>query len=116
MPATVLFIIIKPLYMINFLHAFKRLLLLVMLLFTAYLTYAQKISITGKVTDEKGAGLANASVLVQGTSNGVTTNSEGAFSIAVPGKDAVLLVSYVGLRTQEITVGNNTTINVQLSA
>jgi iron complex outermembrane receptor protein len=87
-----------------------------MLLLAMHFAYAQKIDITGKVTDEKGANLPNASVLVKGTSNGVTTGNDGSFSISVPGTDAVLVVSYVGLRTQEITVGNNTTINVQLSS
>ncbi len=80
-----------------------------------HFSYSQKIAVTGKISDEKGAGLPNASVLVKGTSNGVTTGSDGSFSISVPGADAVLVVSYVGLRTQEITVGSNNVVNVQLS-
>ena len=102
--------------MINSLPAFKRSWLLLMFLACFHFSYSQKIAITGKITDEKGAGLPNASVLVKGTSNGVTTGTDGSFSISVPGADAVLVVSYVGLRTQEITVGNNTSINVQLSS
>ena len=102
--------------MANLLHKLKSSWLLLMLLLAMHVAYAQKVDITGKVTDEKGANLPNASVLVKGTSNGVTTGNDGSFSISVPGTDAVLVVSYVGLRTQEITVGNNATINVQLSS
>ena len=105
----------KTLHMANSVHKSKKSWLLFMMLLGMHFSYAQK-SITGKITDEKGAGLPNASVLVKGTSNGVTTGNDGNFTISVPGSDAVLVVSYVGLRTQEITVGTNTTINVQLSS
>ncbi|HEX5154207.1 MAG TPA: SusC/RagA family TonB-linked outer membrane protein [Parafilimonas sp.] len=101
--------------MVNPLRKFKKSWLVLMMFLGMHFSYAQK-SITGKVTDEKGAGLPNASVLVKGTSNGVTTGTDGGFTISVPGSDAVLVVSYVGLRTQEITVGTNATINVQLSS
>ena len=101
--------------MMNSLLACKRLLLLLVLLFTIHFTYAQRATVTGKVTDEKGAPLPNVSVLVKGTSNGVTTGVDGNYSIAVPNKEAVLIFSFVGLRTQEITVGDNTALNVQMS-
>jgi hypothetical protein len=62
----------KTLHMANSVHKSKKSWLLFMMLLGMHFSYAQK-SITGKITDEKGAGLPNASVLVKGTSNGVTT-------------------------------------------
>ena len=69
--------------------------------------------IEGVVTDEGGKPLTGVSVQVNGTSLGVITNASGRFSLTVP-DDAVLSVSFVGYETQEITVGSQTNINVQL--
>ena len=91
--------------------------MLFMLLFAVQVTYAQKTTVTGQVTDQLGgAPLANVSVVVKGTTNGVTTGTDGNFSIAVPNKNAVLVFTYVGYNVKEITVGNNTNINVQMSS
>lgn len=69
--------------------------------------------ISGRVTDEKGAGLPGVSILVVGTTTGTSTNSEGQFTLDVPA-GAVLAFSYVGYVTQNVTVGSEATINVQL--
>ena len=61
--------------------------------------------VTGTVVDSKGEPLIGASVVVKGTSRGVSTDAEGKFAINVqPG--SVLMISYVGEKTQEVTVGN----------
>lgn len=60
------------------------------------------ITVTGKVVDEKGTGLPGASVMVKNTSVGTATNAEGAFSFKVP-RGALLVVSYIGYKSQEIT-------------
>src|SRR4051794_15269243 len=100
-------------HMTNILLTCKRLLLLLMLLFAVHITYAQTTTVTGKVTDQStGNPLPNVTVLVKGTSKGATSGVDGSFSIAAAGKDAVLVFSYVGYREQEITVGDNSTINV----
>ena len=102
--------------MTNSLLTCKRLLLLLMLLFAVQFIHAQTTAVTGKVTDQlSGKPLPNVSVLVKGTSKGATTGADGSFSLAVTDKNPVLVFSYVGYREQEITVGNNSTINVQLS-
>ena len=75
---------------------------------------AQNITVTGTVTDQSGETLPGASVVVRGTTLGVISGSDGRFSINVPDRDAVLVFSSVGFTTQEITVGNQTTINVTL--
>lgn len=93
----------------------RRLLLFMlgMLLFSAQLL-AQNRTITGKVTDEKGDGVPNASVTVKGTTIGTTTGNDGSFSLSVPADARVLVISSIGLLTQEVTIGNQTSFNVTL--
>ena len=68
---------------------------------------------TGKVTDgATGEALPGTSVNVEGTTMGAITDYNGEFAITVPSEDAVLLFSFVGYETQEITVGSQRTINV----
>lgn len=74
------------------------------------------ILITGKVTDETGESLPGANVVEKGTTNGVITDFEGNFSLRVPDESTVLLISYVGYVTQEVVVGNQTRIDIQLVA
>jgi TonB-linked SusC/RagA family outer membrane protein len=77
---------------------------------------AQRITITGKVTNQTdNQPLSGATVVVKGGTETAVVNASGVYSISVPSKDAVLVFSHVGYGTQEITVGNNTTIDVQLS-
>ncbi|WP_205943239.1 SusC/RagA family TonB-linked outer membrane protein [Pedobacter frigoris] len=73
----------------------------------------QNIQLSGKVTDESGLGVPNASVVVKGTKNGASTNSNGIFNISA-NKGDVLVITYTGYLPQEVTVGNQTTINVKL--
>jgi len=75
----------------------------------------QQIAITGTVTDELGDPLPGVNVLIKGTTQGTTTNEKGVFSLSVPNSSAVLIISYIGYATSEITVGNQRTINVTLS-
>lgn len=71
--------------------------------------------IQGKVTDtETGEPLIGASVLVQGTSSGTVTDLDGNFSVAAKPGD-ILEISYTGYSTQEIEVGSETVIDIQLS-
>lgn len=79
------------------------------------LVMAQEKTVTGTVTDgATGQTLPGANVSVQGTSTGTTTNMNGEYEITVPGPDAVLVFSFVGYLTQEVEVGDQTTINVTL--
>lgn len=71
-------------------------------------------SISGKVTDSSGVPLPGVTVLVKGTAQGTTTDSNGNYSLPnVPGT-ATLLFSFVGMKNQEFVVGSKTTINVSL--
>jgi TonB-linked SusC/RagA family outer membrane protein len=80
---------------------------------------AQKVdlSVRGRVTDAaSGEGLPGVSVLLKGTQRGTTSDGEGNYALTVPDEAAVLVFSYVGYQTQEVTVGNQTQLNVGLSA
>ncbi len=96
-----------------FLHLKAYLLLVMMFLSFGAIAQNQK-QISGIVKDNKGAFLSNVSVVVKGSTNGVTTDDNGKFSISVPGSNSVLIISYVGFAEQEITVGEQTAINVNL--
>jgi len=78
--------------------------------------FAPDLKVTGKVTDEKSSPLSNVSIVVKGTSKGVTSDLNGNFSITVPDNNAVLVVSYVGYKTKEVPVGGQTNLTVTLAA
>ncbi len=88
---------------------------LYIVLFSCIGAWAQS-NITGKVTDEKGAGLSGVSILLKGTSTGAGTDANGNFSIPVPNAKGTLVVSSVGFSTQEIPVNNRGTVNVTLAS
>ncbi|MCO6359609.1 SusC/RagA family TonB-linked outer membrane protein [Roseivirga pacifica] len=93
----------------------KRVLLTTLMsVLVCVLTQAQERTISGTVTDETGLGLPGVNVLLKGTVQGVPTNADGTYRISVPGDDAVLVYRFLGYTTQEITVGSQTTINVQM--
>ncbi len=73
----------------------------------------EQARVTGKVTDENGEPLPGAAIIEKGTTNGTVTDVDGNFSLAVP-KGAILLVSFVGYSAQEITVGDQLEIYIQL--
>lgn len=75
----------------------------------------QQTHIRGTVTDAAGVPLAGATVVEKGTANGVSADFDGIYSIRVSQSDAVLVFSFVGYQTQEISVNNQTTLNVQLN-
>ena len=77
-------------------------------------SFAQK-SVSGTVSDSAGVPLPGATVVVDGTSNGVTTDFDGVYSISANEGD-VLSISYVGFTTQKVTVGASATLNVTLAA
>lgn len=69
--------------------------------------------VTGRITDAKGEGLPGVTVLVKGTSKGVSTDGNGNFSLDVP-DNATLVISSVGYTSQEVAVANRSTINITL--
>lgn len=74
----------------------------------------QKKSLSGKVTDASGATLPGVSVVLKGTTLGVITDNNGFYSIANVPENASLVFTFVGMKSQEVKVGNQTTINIKL--
>lgn len=72
------------------------------------------IDIQGRVTDENNMPLAGASVKLKGTSMGTSTDADGSFSLQLPSDGGVLVISYVGYQTTEITVSKAGSIAVRL--
>lgn len=74
-------------------------------------------NITGRVADESGTAIPNASITVKETNIGTTTNEEGRFTLSVPVGSNVLVVSSIGFTTQEVNIGsqNNLQIILKLS-
>ncbi len=92
----------------------KILLSLITVLSICSLAYAQNKQVTGTVTDASGEPIIGASVVVDGTSTGTTTDLDGQFSLAVPA-NATLSISYVGYTTQQVNVAGKTNVNVVLA-
>jgi TonB-linked SusC/RagA family outer membrane protein len=72
-----------------------------------------EIKVSGRITDESGIPLPGASVRVKGTSQGVSANTNGEYTITVP-DDAVLIFSFVGYEERQVSVSGQATINVSL--
>ncbi|KKL95978.1 hypothetical protein LCGC14_1849050, partial [marine sediment metagenome] len=81
------------------------------LIFSLYLAQANandsnpiiQQQVSGLITDAEGVPLAGANILEKGTTNGTQTDFDGNFSLEV-GDDAVLVVSYIGFATKEVSV------------
>ena len=73
----------------------------------------QAQSVSGTVTDDNGVPLPGATVLVEGTSNGVSTDFDGNYSINASSGDT-LVFSFVGYSNQSVVVGSSATVNVSL--
>ncbi|MDT0551834.1 SusC/RagA family TonB-linked outer membrane protein [Urechidicola vernalis] len=91
----------------------KKYIYLVAILFSC-IGFAQN-SITGVVTDADGQPLPGAGVQIKGSTTGAMTDFDGNYTISAQSAD-VLVISMIGMVTQNITVGNQSVINVSLSA
>ncbi len=90
-----------------------RCLLFLAFIFTSISMNAQGRTIIGKVTDDTGGPLPGVNVIVKSTEKGTQTDFDGNYSINATSTD-VLVFSYVGFKTQEISVGSKNSINVRL--
>ncbi|WP_071843096.1 SusC/RagA family TonB-linked outer membrane protein [Pontibacter korlensis] len=73
------------------------------------------VTVTGQVTDENGSGLPGVTVVLQGTTRGTSSDANGNYSLSVPGGGGTLVFSFVGYKTQEVQIGNRSTVNVSLA-
>ena len=92
----------------------KILTLLTVLLLGVFATHAQSRTITGRVTDNTGKPVDGASVTVKGTTTGTTSKTDGTFTISARNSDA-LLISAINFSPFEVTVGEQTNLEVTLN-
>ncbi|SKC63344.1 SusC/RagA family TonB-linked outer membrane protein [Ohtaekwangia koreensis] len=71
-------------------------------------------TVSGTVKDDTGQALPGVNIIVKGTSLGTTSDTEGKYAIAVPA-DGVLLFSFIGYKSQEVSIGDRTGVDVVLS-
>ena len=90
---------------------------LMFILLASVQLFAQQRTVSGKVTNQQtGEPLQGASVNVKGTNSTVITDAAGNFTTTVPSPQSVLVISFIGLTPQEITVGNNANISIEMNA
>ncbi|MDE5423720.1 TonB-dependent receptor [Ancylomarina sp. DW003] len=95
---------------------FRKLLLLLVLVCSITISQAQEKTVTGTVTDANdGMGIPGVSIVVKGTTVGTSTDIDGKFTISASSSSS-LIFSFIGYKSQEIVVGNQTQVNVVLSA
>jgi len=79
-----------------------------------FISEQQSKKVTGKVTDQNGAPIPGAAIIVKGTTTGITTDSDGNYSLSIPSDAKILVFSFVGMKTQEMAIGINNSINVRM--
>ena len=92
----------------------KMQLFVLLMLFVQFAFAQQGKTITGTVTDDKGAALAGASITAKGLTTGANTAANGEFKLTVPTSVTTLIVSFVGFENQEVSIKNTTNVTVSL--
>ncbi len=95
--------------------ATKAILTLFMSVFTL-LAFAQGRQVSGTILDDTGEPLIGVNVIVKGTTNGTITDFDGNFTLNEVGANAIISASYIGYLPQEITVGNQSVLNIVLKS
>jgi TonB-linked SusC/RagA family outer membrane protein len=79
------------------------------------LSSQQQKSVSGKVTDSSGTPLPGVSVVIKGTTSGVITDMDGKYTLSRVPENAILQYSFVGMKTQEVSVSNKNNIDIRLA-
>jgi TonB-dependent starch-binding outer membrane protein SusC len=85
----------------------------ILLLLACLSAYAQERVLTGRVVDATGTAMPGVNIIKKGTATGTATDANGDFSLSVSDDD-ILQVSFIGYKTQEIPVGNQTRLEVKI--
>lgn len=75
---------------------------------------ANFVNVTGKVLDPEGQPVIGATVTIKGTKASAQTDETGTFRLNVPPGSDILVITYVGFKTQEVSINNRTAINIQM--
>ena len=92
----------------------KQLLLLSGFVLCSIIALAQR-TITGKITDDKGSPVANASVVIKGTNTGTSSKVDGSYSLTVPANAKALVFSSVNMNTVERPLGTSDVVDASLT-
>lgn len=87
---------------------------LMVFLLSAFQLFAQNKTISGKVTDEKGAGIQGASVTAKGSTKGAVTSADGSFTLSVAQTVKQIIVTHGSFESQTITIPSNGVVNVKM--
>lgn len=95
----------------------KNLLLFVIFFAAVSELQAQERLVSGRVTStEDGSALPGVNVIIKGSSKGTVTDAQGKFSLEIPGPSSVLIFSFIGFQSQEVLVGERTTVDIGLGS
>jgi TonB-dependent starch-binding outer membrane protein SusC len=92
----------------------KPFIYLILMLGIMQFANAQSKIVKGTILDENGQSMPGASILLKGTARGTTSDADGKFSLEIAGEEPVLAISFIGYKTQDITVGNLTQLEIKL--
>ncbi|HTD93387.1 MAG TPA: carboxypeptidase-like regulatory domain-containing protein, partial [Chitinophagaceae bacterium] len=95
-------------------HVLLQVLLFVMCAGSTLPGFAQERTLTGTVTDEKGATLPGATITVKGSSLATRTEANGKFSLNIPASAKTIVVSFIGMESQEYNLSRKNTIDISL--
>ena len=84
---------------------------LALLLMLSSTVLAQERMVSGTVKDENGDGMPGVNILVKGTASGTASDADGKFNLSVPSNDAVLVFTFIGYGTKEVSVGSRTVVD-----
>jgi len=73
------------------------------------------VSISGTITDENGNGFPGVNVVVKGTASGTTTDTNGKYTLSVDNENATLVFSFVGYKTEEVSIAGRTVVDVVMT-
>lgn len=91
----------------------RNFLLVMFLALLSFVGLAQERAVSGKVTSaDDGTTLPGVNVVLKGTTNGTVTNAEGSFQLNVPSAGGTLVFSFIGLQTQEVTIGERSVLDI----
>jgi TonB-dependent starch-binding outer membrane protein SusC len=91
---------------------FTKLLFMLLLVAGASWQALAQSQVSGTVKDQSGAGLPGINVLEKGTTNGTVTDGTGKYTLALKSSNAVLVISSIGYKTQEVAVGGQSTLDI----
>jgi len=92
----------------------KRVSTLLLCVFFTLTAFSQTKTISGKVTDDKGNPVQGATVTAKGTKGGASTAADGTYKLTIPANAKALIISSVGFNQQEVSIGEQTAIDVSL--